>query len=488
MDSNRSWVVLKFGGTSVSSRARWATIVRVVQERTHQGYRPLVVCSAISGITDALEDLIDKALMDRHESALTAIKERHHALADELEIDAETLLSEAFQELDRLAQGIALIGEVNPRLRARIMAYGELMATQLGAAFLADQGFDVHWRDARTMLQSTPEATASDQRAYLAASCHADPDPELQRTLADMNADVYLTQGFIARNEANETVLIGRGGSDTSAAYFAVKLNAERLEIWTDVPGLFSADPRHVPNAHLLRSLAYDEAQELATMGARVLHPRCIDPVRRHDIPLHIRSTEAPALEGTVISRDVPDHPAHLKAISAKPGVILVSMSTLGMWQRVGFLADVFAVFKRHGLSIDLIATSEANVTVSIDSLTNTLEATVIDDVVEDLAPYCTAETIRPCAAVSLIGRQIRALLPDLSPAFSVLGGHPVHLMTQAASDLNLTVVVDEAQANPLVRELHEQLFEQQRPAPTLGPTWRDLFGSADEPDRVTRA
>lgn len=480
MASESPWVVLKFGGTSVSSRARWTTIARVITERKRQGYRPFVVCSAVSGITDALEDLIDKALTGAHEPALDAIKQRHRALGEELDVDAAAILTDAFQELDRLAQGIALIGEVSPRLRARVMAYGELMSTRLGAAFLADQDFDVRWRDARTMLRATPEATASDQRAYLAASCSVDPDAHLQRDLADPPADVYLTQGFIARNEADETVLIGRGGSDTSAAYFAVMLEADRLEIWTDVPGLFSADPRHVPDAHLLRSLGYAEAQELATMGAKVLHPRCIDPVRKHDIPLHIRSTEAPEMEGTVISRSAPDSPAHLKAISAKPGVLLVSMSTLGMWQRVGFLADVFAVFKRHGLSIDLIATSEANVTVSIDSLTNTLTPAVIEAVERDLEPYCTVEMIRPCAAVSLIGRHIRSLLPDLSPAFSVLDELSVHLMTQAASDLNLTVVVDEDQAEALVRALHERLFEQQTPAPQLGPTWQELFGPVE--------
>ncbi len=482
MTSLPPWVVLKFGGTSVASRERWTTIAQILRTRQREGYRPVVVCSAISGITDALEHLIAQALERRPDPVLATIRQRHRQLAGALDVDGDAILAEAFDELERLAQGIALIGEVSPRLRARIMAYGELMSTRLGAAYLAAQEFDVHWRDARTMLEATSDAPVSEHQAYLSASCSAAPDPELQRDLSAGASSVVLTQGFIARNRDGDTVLIGRGGSDTSAAYLAVKLGAERLEIWTDVPGLFSADPRQVPDAHLLAQLAYDEAQELATMGAEVLHPRCIDPVRQRGIPLHIRSTEAPSIDGTVISWDAPEQPAHLKAISAKPGVLLISMSTLGMWQRVGFLADVFGVFKRHGLSIDLVATSEANVTVSLDSLTNTLAPPVIASVVDELETYCSVDTIRPCAAVSLIGRHIRALLPELSPAFSVFDGQPVHLMTQAASDLNFTVVVDEDRADGLVPTLHEQLFPAEE-TPALGPTWRQLFGSTEEND-----
>ena len=474
------WAVLKFGGTSVASHERWTTIAKIIRARQDDGYRPVVVCSAISGITDALEHLIANALDGNPDAVLATIRQRHRTLADELDVDVDAILGDAFDQLERLAQGIALIGEVSPRLRARLMAHGELMSTRLGAAFLSDQGIDVHWRDARTMLESEADAPVSEHQAYLSASCPAAPDPELQRDLSADASTVVLTQGFIARNPDGDTVLIGRGGSDTSAAYLAVKLGAERLEIWTDVPGLFSADPRQVPDAHLLSQLAYDEAQELATMGAEVLHPRCIDPVRRHGIPLHIRSTEAPSIDGTVISSEAPEHPAHLKAISAKTGVMLISMSTLGMWQRVGFLANVFEVFKRHGLSIDLVATSEANVTVSLDSLTNTLEPPVIASVVDDLEAYCTVETIRSCAAVSLIGRHIRALLPDLSPAFSVFDGQPVHLMTQAASDLNVTVVVDENQAEGLVPALHERLFPGSDTS-ALGPTWRQLFEPAGD-------
>lgn len=475
MSTPPPWVVLKFGGTSVSSRARWDTIASVARDRQAAGARPFVVCSAVSGITDALDTLVDRAIAGDQAAALTAIRSRHLDLGRELGIDAAEVLADPLDELDRLAQGIALIRQATPHLRARVMAHGELMSTMLGAAYLSEQGLNVAWRDARTLLQTRPVPHATPQRTYLNASCAAAPDPELQADLDATEADLVLTQGFIARNPEGDTVLIGRGGSDTSAAYFAVKLQAERLEIWTDVPGLFSADPRHVPEARLLRHLSYNEAQELATMGASVLHPRCIDPVRQHHIPLYICSTEAPHLDGTVISSDVPDAAPHLKAISAKTGVTLISMSTIGMWQKVGFLADVFSVFKRHGLSIDLVATSEANVTVSLDGISNTLDAATLDAVKTDLSAYCTVAVIAPCAAVSLVGRNIRAILHELSPAFEALDAQHIHLLTQAASDLNITLVVDEDQAATFVTRLHEQLLGDKTETPLLGPAWHTI-------------
>src|SRR5262249_41477976 len=162
---------------------------------------------------------------------------------------------------------------------------------------------------------------------------------------------VLVTQGFIASDEDTNTVLLGRGGSDTSAAYLAAKLRAQRLEIWTDVPGLFSADPRFTPTARLLRALHYDEAQELATSGAKVLHPRCILPARQYRIPLHVYATQAPELLGTVLGAEGVDGGAQVKAVCTKKGITLVSMDSPGMWHQVGFLADAFQVFKSHGMS-----------------------------------------------------------------------------------------------------------------------------------------
>ena len=342
------WVVLKFGGTSVSSIDRWQTIAAVVRQRIDDGLRPLVVCSALSGVTNDLELALLDASGGRTSPVLASVEQNHRALAADLGLDFEVLLAPVLEELGRLLLGCSLVRDVSARVRARVLAFGELLSTRLGAAFLNAAGIQTQWLDARDWLVTVDEPSASEARRILSASCSHDADPELSSEMAEQRSPVLLTQGFIARDSGGDTVLLGRGGSDTSAAYFAAKLSAERLEIWTDVPGMYTANPRLVPSARLLRSLDYDEAQEIASTGARVLHPRCLAPVRRAGIPLHIRCTERPDVEGTVIAAETSASAPQVKAISARSGITLVSMETVGMWQQVGFLADAFACFKRQ--------------------------------------------------------------------------------------------------------------------------------------------
>ena len=481
MEDHPRWVVLKFGGTSVSSRERWNTIAGIARERIEEGTKPVIVCSALSGVSNDLETLLSDAVDGDYESLLDRITERHLALAADLEIDGTSILQRDFDDLTRMALGASLVREGSPRLYARIMAMGELMSTKLGAAFLSMQGIGVQWCDARDILISDDARKLSEPRKYLSAMCSFDPNAELQARFGKAGFDAFLIQGFIASNGKAETVLLGRGGSDTSAAYLAAMLRAERLEIWTDVPGMFTANPHEIPSARLLRQLDYMEAQELATTGAKILHPRCIEPVHKFGIPLHIKCTGAPDLEGTVISDKTPDFGAQIKAISAKTGVTLISIETLGMWQEVGFLADVFTTFKEHGLSIDLVATSETNVTVSLDHVANALEPARIDTLLEDLRAYGHAEQIGPCAVVSLVGRNIRSLLHEMGPAFEVFHEQHIHQVSQAASDLNFSFVVDENQAYRLVRKLHAQLFGKREPDLLFGLTWREMMGDLAE-------
>ena len=472
-----SWIVMKFGGTSVSTVERWQTIAGIVQRQHDDGVKPFVVCSAISRISRMLESLLNEALNGAQDPVLAAIRQRHIDLADSLEIDGEALLKDYLDELERLALGVSLTREVSPPLKARVLAMGELMLTTLGAAYLNAHGINTQWRDARAMLRAVEEPRMIPHQRYLAAVCHHDPDAALQADLADAGADVILTQGFIATNRADETVLVGWGGSDTSAAYFASKLQAHRLEIWTDVPGMFTANPRKIPSARLLQQLDYDEAQELASTGAEVLHPRCLDPVRRQGIPLHIRCTQAPQMKGTVIAADVPSYGAQVKAISARSGITLIAMETPRMWHQVGFLARAFNVFERHALSIDLIATSQTNVTVSIDPIHGAdLDPTTVEALLADLNGFCEAREIGPCAAVSLVGRHLRSILHELGPALEVLDEQQVYLVTQAASDLNFTFVVEEKHAARLVGKLHAQLFGRIGTDNLFGATWRELF------------
>ncbi len=476
--ADSSWVVLKFGGTSVSSLSNWRNIAEVVRARRADGHRVLVVHSAITGITDRLEALLLAALRHSSASVLEAIVRRHVQLAAELGVGVSPELEASFAELRQLAAGIALMSEVSDRTRARVLARGELMATEIGARYLAAAGLEARWWDARLGLTAEARPGASARASFLSATCAYAPDPQLAAQLEALPG-VIVTQGFIAGDAAGDTVLLGRGGSDTSAAYFAAKLRAARLEIWTDVPGMFSANPRSTPQARLLRSLHYDEAQEIASSGAKVLHPRCILPVKSLQIPIAVYATQNPALEGTHIGAALGDDAAQVKAVCIKKGITLVSLDSPGMWHEVGFLADAFQLFKRHGLSVDLVSTSETNVTVSLDPAANSLDAQVLEALLADLSALCRAQVLGPCASVSLVGRNIRAILQQLGEAFELFAEQRVYLLSQAANDLNFTFVVDEDQGDRLVNELHERLIRPVRTGSVLGPTWEQLFAPA---------
>jgi bifunctional diaminopimelate decarboxylase / aspartate kinase len=477
------WIVLKFGGTSVATLANWTNIARVAAERRAGGARVLLVHSAISGITDRLERLLDAAVAQAHEEELEAIEERHRRLAAELDVAAGAELERHFAELREIAAGISLVGEVSDRTRARVMAAGELMATRIGAQFLAACGLEVAWVDARTLLRANGRTEGGAPMNVLSALCAFDPDPALDERLRSI-APLIVTQGFIASDGEGNTVLLGRGGSDTSAAYLAAKLRAARLEIWTDVPGMFSANPRALPGARLLRALHYDEAQEIATSGAKVLHPRCILPVRQHRIPLHVYATQAPQLEGTVLSAESAGGGAQVKAVCSRKGITLISLDTPGMWHQVGFLADAFQIFKQHGMSVDLVSTSETTVTVSLDPAANTLDNARVAGLVADLSRLCRVQVIGPCASVSLVGRDIRAILHQLGGAFEFFEEQKIHLVSQAANDLNFTFVVDESQGDRLVAQLHELLIRPVSGDRVLGPTWQQLFATPPGGDR----
>jgi diaminopimelate decarboxylase/aspartate kinase len=479
------WIVLKFGGTSVSTAPNWQRIAQIVRQRAASGSRVLIVHSALSGITDRLDALLAAALQGTHGQILDAIEAQHCALAADLRVAVPEGLQRNLAELRQLTAGVALIGEISDRTRARVMSTGELMATELGAAYLRAQGLDVAWADARRMLRAEERAGASARASVLSATCNFMPDAALARELGS-GAAICITQGFIASDEDGHTVLLGRGGSDTSAAYFAAKLGALRLEMWTDVPGMFSANPRTTPAARLLKSLHYDEAQEIATSGAKVLHPRCLLPVRQYSIPLSVHDTHHPELVGTLISAQAQDT-AQVKAVCVKKGITLVSLDSPGMWHQVGFLADAFQIFKAQGLSVDLVSTSETSVTVSLDPAANTLDQDTVAALVAALSTLCRVQVIGPCASVSLVGRNIRGILHRLGDAFSLFEEQRIYLVSQAANDLNFTFVVDEGQADRLVNQMHELLVQPVHADPVLGQTWEQLFARTDGREPAAR-
>lgn len=468
------WLVLKFGGTSISGAPQWSTIHDLLVERLAAGYRPFVVHSALAGVSNRIQAMLKKAPGGEVREDLSLIEAAHTGLAVELGLDPQALLGEYFAELAQLFAGIRLIGEVSPRIHARAMAMGELMATRLGAAYLQRRGLAAEWLDARELMCSVERPGASERSGYLNANCASDPDPALQARCRQA-ATVVVTQGFIARNPRGDTVILGRGGSDTSGAYFAARLAAAGLEIWTDVPGMFSANPRTVESARLLRALSYAEAQEIAATGGSVLHPRCLAPVRQHGIPLRIKDTTRPGLAGTLVSHDAGSDSPRVKAISGRTGVTLVSMETPGMWQQVGFLADAFGCFRDLGLSVDLVSTSESNVTVTLDPGANAMDASVLDALRAALEKLCRVRIIDNVEVVSLVGNKIRSVLHEIGPAFDVFEEQPVHLLSQAASDLNLSIVVEEGQSRRIIQALHGLLVRPASRDTVFGPTWQEL-------------
>ena len=471
---DNGWLVLKFGGTSVSSPDRWETIRDLIQERVDAGYRVLVVHSALAGVSDRLQELLKEAVSGDCEERLATLLELHFTLSLELGLDGPALLHDDVEELRGLLAQIHTVGHVRPSVHARVLALGELMATRLGAAWLHGQGLTVTWLDAREILSSKEHVKGSARAAYLSAGCDFDLDPDCQARLSALPGTV-LTQGFIAANHKGETVLLGRGGSDTSASYLAAKLGAVGLEIWTDVAGVFSANPRIVTGARQLKVLSYQEAQEIAFTGGSVLHPRSISPLRRDRIPLRIRCTAQPELAGTLIARDLAGDAPGVKAISGRTGITLISMETLGMWHEVGFLADAFRCFSDLGLSIDLVSTSECSVTVTLDTRAQAIEAGTLDELTQRLESLCRVHIIEQAEVVSLVGQKIRAILHEIGPAMEVFEEHRIHLVSQAANDLNLSFVVGEDQAQRLIQKLHATLVRPAQNDAVFGRTWEEL-------------
>lgn len=473
-DSN--WVVLKFGGTSVSKRDRWDTIGRLVQSRLAEGKRVLVVVSAVSGVTNLLLAVAEG--IEDASAQYERLAEMHQDFAKALGLQPDGVFATRLNELRQLLCEDARSAKRSLDWQAEVLAQGELLSSSLGAEYLRTQGFDMRWTDARNWLSALELPNQSAWSKRLSVNCAHPYDPSMVERFNLEIGKLGITQGFIARHADGGTAILGRGGSDTSSAYFGARLKADRVEIWTDVPGMFSANPREVPEARLLSQLDHAEAQEIATTGAKVLHPRAIGPCRDADIEIRILDTLNPTLGGTRISRSL-KQVRGVKAISRRNGIVLVSMESIGMWQQVGFLADIFERFKAHGLSVDLIGSSETNVTVSLDPSENLVSTDVLERLSTDLATICKVKVIAPCAAITLVGRGMRSMLHKLSDIWAIFGRERVHLISQSSNDLNLTFVIDEADADGMIPLLHAELIRSGampiREREIFGPSWRQL-------------
>ncbi len=452
----RPWQILKFGGTSVASASRWGRIEAILRARLATGRRPLVVLSAVAGVSNALEDLVTTVEEGgAAEPPIEALRARHEALGRDLGVGVEDLVDRAAASLVRWLDDAAR--PIASAVRAEVAAHGEWLSTRIGARWLEARGLRPTWLDARELLRAAPPgAGASDGHRYLEARCDARPDAALSARLDALDTDVVLTQGFVARDAEGRTVLLGRGGSDTAAAYLAAKVGAQGLEIWTDVPGLLSADPRVVPGARLLEAVSYDEAESLAGFGGKVLHPRTIHPVREAGIPLEVRWTEHPEGSGTRI--DAAPRGEGAKAVVSRQNIGLLTVDKPAGWKPVGFLADVSACFKRHALPVDLVASSPSRIRATLD-LAAPGSRDNLPALVGDIEQFAAVEVDEDVASVSVVGRSIQVSLDHLEPVLRGLGGRRLLMTSHCASDLSVTWVVPADRERTIVRLLHDTLF-----------------------------
>ena len=466
-----NWIVLKFGGTSVAGRRQWETIASLVESRRAEGFRVLLVCSAVAGVTNLLNALVYRSASAEQQEE---ILETHRRLGRELGVDEEHWLVQAEARLQKCVDD--LTQEPAYRYRAALVAMGEWLSTQIGHCFL-QQRFDIAWVDAREALEVVEDQDVSPARKWLSAACHAAEAPGLVGHWSALSP-VLITQGFVASNNAGETVLLGRGGSDTSAALLSGRLSAQRLEIWTDVPGLFSADPRLVNDARLLIEVDYAEALEMAASGAKVVHPRCIRAAAATRTPVIIGDLNRLGVTGTRIGKRVSDVEG-VKTVTCQHNMAVVLLQNLDARFEIGFLAGVFEIFRRRGISIDLVATSETTTTVAINCENNHLGDDELKDLSEDLGGLCKVQMFNNCVCVNLVGRGARTALSRLQNVMQYFEERPLLMMSQSANDLCLSLLVHSGDHELLLKDAHRALIpatEETRNAESVfGASWQQI-------------
>jgi diaminopimelate decarboxylase/aspartate kinase len=458
---------MKFGGTSVAGRPQWDVIASLARARRAEGCRVLLVCSAVAGVTTRLAELADRPEADDGPSELLNL---HRVLGRELGLSEADWLPRAEEMLHETLE--ALRRDPAPPSRAALLATGEWLSTRMGALFLRQQDLDVGWTDARDALRTEPEPDLSPPRQWLSARCAAGADPALNARWSKAG-HTLITQGFVARSPDGRTALLGRGGSDTSAALLAGRLEARRLEIWTDVPGLFSADPRLCADARLLAEVDYAEALEMAASGATVVHPHAIRAAAETLTPIVIRDTHRPAVRGTRIG-EAAGAEYGVKTVTCQEGMAVMLLQNLDVRRQVGFLAGVFEYFRRHGISIDLVATSETTTTVALNKAANHLDRKGLDALEADLRQRCTVVRFDDCVCVNLVGRGARTALSRLADVMCYFDDHRLLMVSQSANDLCLSLLVPAGDHQALLRAAHAALIPGAQDT-VFGVAWKSL-------------
>ncbi|WP_440201925.1 lysine-sensitive aspartokinase 3 [Actinobacillus pleuropneumoniae] len=445
--------VAKFGGTSVANFDAMTSCANIV---TSDANTRVVVLSASAGVTNYLVELANSCEKERREEILDAVRTIQYNIIEKLQNQ-----SEVSAEIDELLQHIAALAEsaslaTSNALTDELICHGEMMSTKIFTQLLKERNFPAVWVDVRDIVATNSnygKAAPNDEKTQQQS------DAIIKPLIAAGN--VVITQGFIGRDDEGKTTTLGRGGSDYSAALLAEVLNANDVLIWTDVPGIYTTDPRVVPNAQRIDTMAFNEAAEMATFGAKVLHPATLLPAVRSNIPVYVGSSKAPEQGGTWVTRDPQPRPT-FRAIALRRNQTLLTLSSLSMLHAQGFLANVFAILAKHKISVDVITTSEVSVALTLDKTGSASSGAdmLSKELLDELNAYCHVQVEHDLALIAIIGNNLHTQAGVAKQLFHTIENFNIRLISYGASTNNVCTLIKNDEADEVVRALHAGLFE----------------------------
>jgi aspartate kinase len=452
-------IVMKFGGSSLESAAaiqQAASIVRAQIER-----RPVVVVSAMGKTTQQLLSMGGEAVGGQKSQALQRLENLYNMHQSEIlpllstsdNERAECIMAGCFGDLRELIHGLTIIGELTPRTADAIASYGERLSSELIALAFQNSGIESVHFDAR-------RAILTDARYTQAAPLLDQTYENLQQMCVPLVQPnkVIVLGGFIGATESGVTTTLGRGGSDFTAAIVGAGLRAEEIQIWTDVDGVLTCDPKLVPDAHRVRTISFAEAAELAYFGAKVLHPATMLPAVEMDIPIVVMNSRRPEVPGTrIVANSVPCTNV-IKAISCKTGISVVNIRSARMLMAHGFLRRIFEIFDRAETSVDLLASSEVSVSLTVDNPVR------LDEIWEKLRQFSEVSVEENQAIICVVGDNIRNTPGVAARIFGAMPGVNVRMISQGASLLNFSFVVAAEDLRRTVGLLHDEFFRDPDP------------------------
>ncbi|NBN70409.1 lysine-sensitive aspartokinase 3 [Proteus sp. G2618] len=449
--SSSPYTIAKFGGTSVANFSAMEKCADIILKR--KSVR-VVVLSASAGITNLLIELAAGTEPSQREALLSQVRDIEYAIINQL--SQPEIIS---QEINRLLENIEMLSEAaalatSDALTDELVSHGELMSTLLFVELLREKGIQADWFDVRKVMKTND------------LFCHAEPDmvqlTELTQSLIQprLEETVIVTQGFIGQEPKGRTTTLGRGGSDYTAALIGEALGMSRVDIWTDVPGIYSTDPRIVPEAHRIDQIAFDEAAEMATFGAKILHPATLLPAVRSGIPVFVGSSKAPEEGGTLVCAQT-ENPPVFRAIALRRKQTLLTLHSLKMLHARGFLAEIFTILSRHHISVDVITTSEVSIALTLDTTgtTNSSGSLLTNALLTELSALCRVEVEEDLALVAVIGNSLSQVNGLGIKIFGTLENYNIRMISHGASTHNLCLLVDGKDADNIVRKLHDTLF-----------------------------